>query len=163
MNRSLIIVLGALALGAALFGGSFFLSQRVCRVCEAPPDDLAWLQKEFHLNAAEMVRIKRLHENYVTRCDAMCQMIANKKHDVETALNGATNVSPAVEKKLADLAACRAQCQSQMLRYFVDVSRVMPPAEGRRYLAEMKKMTLGFNGETAHPMSSSAGHEHGTD
>ena len=32
MNRSLVIVLGALVLGAALFGGSYSAGQRVCRM-----------------------------------------------------------------------------------------------------------------------------------
>ena len=31
MNRSLVILLGALALGAAIFAGSYFASQRACR------------------------------------------------------------------------------------------------------------------------------------
>ena len=160
MTRSLVIVLGALALGAALFAGSFFLSQRVCMACEAPPDHLAWLQKEFHLNAAAMARIQKLHENYLTQCNAMCRMVAAKKQEVAAALNNATNVNPVAERKLAELAACRAQCQSRMLQYFVDVSQVMPPAEGRRYLAEMQNATLGLQGKNQQITSQPAGHEH---
>jgi hypothetical protein len=160
MNRSLVIVLGALVLGAALFGGAYRMSQRLCQVCVTqPPDNLDWLRKEFHLNAAEMARIQKLHENYLTQCDAMCRMVAAKKQELATALNNTTNVNPVAEQKLAELAACRAQCQSRMLQYFVDVSRVMPPADGRRYLTEMQNAVLGLSGGNAQPVSEPAGHE----
>src|SRR6516164_347314 len=55
MNRSLVIVLGALALGAAVFAGSYFASQRACvATMTRSADDLSWLREEFHLNDAEM-------------------------------------------------------------------------------------------------------------
>jgi hypothetical protein len=161
MNRSLIIVLGALALGVALFGGSYAASQRLCRVCVTqPPGGLNWLQKKFHLNDAEMARIQKLHENYLSQCAAMCRMVADKKLEVAVALNNSTNVNPVAEQKLSELAVCRAQCQSRMLRYFVAVSQVMPPAEGHRYLAEMQKFTLGLQEGNELSQSSFAGHEH---
>ncbi len=161
MNRSLVIVLGALALGAALFAGSYAVSQRICQVCVAePPGSLDWLQTEFHLNNAEMARIQKLHENYLTQCNAMCRMVAAKKQEVAEALNNTTNVNSVAKQKLAELAACRAQCQSRMLQYFFEVSQAMPPAEGRRYLAEMQGLTLGFQGVNGQPISDSVGHEH---
>jgi hypothetical protein len=147
MGRSIIIVLGALALAAALFLGSFVVSQRVCRVCVAePPGGLSWLQKQYQLNDDEMARIQTLHKEYLAQCDVMCRMIADKKQAVQQALNNTTNINPAAEQKLDELAACRVHCQSQMLQYFVNVSRVMPAEQGRRYLAEMEKNTLGLNG-----------------
>lgn len=161
MNRSLVIVLGALALGTVLFGASYAVSQRLCRVCLAQPaGSLAWLRKEFHLNDAQMARIKTLHEDYVSQCAAMCRMVAAKKQEVAAALGNTTNVGPVAEQKLAELAACRAQCQSRMLRYFVEVSQVMPPAEGRRYLAEMQSFTLGLQAGNEQPALAPAGHEH---
>lgn len=146
MNRSLVIVLGAFALGVVLFVSAFAISQRLCRACAAEPTgDLRWLQSDYHLNNEEMARIQKLHHDYLTNCDAMCRMITAKQQEVETALNNATNVSPVAQQKLDDLAACRAHCQSQMVRYFVNVSQVMPPGQGRRYLADMEKNTLGFS------------------
>lgn len=145
MVRSLIIVLGALALGAGLFIGSFAASQRVCRACVAePPGSLSWLQGEYHLNNEQMQRIQQLHNNYLSHCKMMCRIISAKQQDAAMALNNATNVSPAAQQKLNDLAVCRTRCQAQMFQYFINVSRVMPPDQGRRYLAEMEKNTLGF-------------------
>ena len=161
MNRSLIIVLGVLVLGATLFGSSYAVSQRLCQICVAPPaGGLAWVRKEFHLNDVEMARIQKLHENYLSHCAVMCQTVAAKRQELAAALNGSTDVSPVAEQKLAELAACRVQCQSQMLQYFLEVSRVMPPAEGRRYLAEMQNFTLDLHEGNAQPASEPVGHEH---
>lgn len=148
MNRSLLIILGALTLGTVLFGSSYVVSQRLCQVCVAQPvGGLDWLRIEFHLNDAEMARIQKLHENYLSQCAMMCRTVAAKKQEVAAVLNNMTNVSPVAEQKISELAACRAQCQSQMLQYFIDVSRVMPPEQGRRYLAEMETNTLDSNGK----------------
>ena len=159
MNRSLVILLGALVLGAALFGSSYFAGQRACRMTRSA-DDLSWLRDEFHLGDAEMSRIQKLHEGYLPKCAEMCAKIAAKKSELETALNGSTNVNLVAQQKLAEIAALRAQCQAQMLQHFTEVSQTMPPEQGRRYLAEMQRLTLGFHEQTEQSMSGSTGHEH---
>jgi hypothetical protein len=161
MNRSLVIFLGALVLGAALFGGSFFAGRRACvMTLTNPADDLAWLRTEFHLSAAEMASIQKLHEGYLPKCAEMCAKIAAQKAELAATLNGATNVSPEAAQKLTEIAAPRAQCQAQMLQHFAEVSRTMPPEQGRRYLAEMQRLTLGFHEQTEQSMSGATGHEH---
>lgn len=160
MNRSLIIVVGALALGTALFGGSYMVSQRLCQVCIVQPaGGLDWLRKEYHLNDAEMARIQKLHENYLSQCAMMCRTVAAKKQELAAALDNTTNVSPVAEQKLSELSVCRAQCQSKMLQYFVQVSQIMPPAEGRRYLADMHNFTLDLQGGSRQSMSPASSHE----
>jgi Heavy-metal resistance len=162
MNRSVVILLGALVLGAALFGGSYFMSRQVCQNCMSQSvNDLDWLRMEFHLSDAEMGRIQKLHEGYLPKCAEMCAKIAAKKAELETALNGSTNVNPAAQQKLAELAALRAQCQAQMLQHFAEVSQTMPPEQGRRYLAEMQRLTLGLHDQTESSMSKSLGEMHG--
>jgi small-conductance mechanosensitive channel len=123
--------------------------------------DLDWLQQEFHLGDAEMARIQKLHEGYLPKCADMCAKIAAKKSEVETALNGSTNVNPAARQKLEELAALRAQCQAQMLQHFTEVSQTMPSEQGRRYLAEMQRLTLGLHEQTESSMSKSADEMHG--
>jgi len=162
MNRSLVILLGMLALALVVFGGSYTVSRHVGERCLTQPgNDLAWLRQEFHLSDAEMARVQKLHEGYLPQCAAMCQKIAAKKMEVEVALNGTTSVNPVARQKLAELAALRAQCQAQMLQHFTEVSQTMPPEQGRRYLAEMQRLTLGLHEQTIEPsMSGAAGHEH---
>jgi hypothetical protein len=153
-------LLGFLALGAAVFAGSFYVTRQVCVMrMENPADDLTWLRQEFRLNDAEMAHIRELHQGYMPKCAVMCARIAAKKQELEDTLLGATNVSPAAEQKLAELAALRAQCQAQMLQHFAEVSQAMPAEQGRRYLAEMQRLTLGSHEQIEQSMSDHAGHE----
>lgn len=160
MNRSLFILLGALALGLAIFAGSYFVGQRTCMMCESQPaDDLAWLRTEFRLSDAEMARIRELHEGYLPQCAEMCAKIAAKKSELESALGNGTNLTAEAQSKLSELAELRAQCQAQMLQHFITVSQTMPPEEGQRYLAEMKRITLGSHEQTEQTMSGDNHHE----
>jgi hypothetical protein len=150
-----------LALGAAIFAGSYFVAQRASVICCAKPaDDLSWLRTEFHLDDAEMARIRELHEGYLPKCAEMCAKIAAKNAELESVLGNGTNLTAEAQTKLNELAALRAQCQAQMLQHFVTVSQSMPPEQGRRYLAEMQQLTLGTNGLMEQSMSGASGHEH---
>lgn len=161
MNRSLIILLGALALGAAIFAGSYFAAQRTAVMCcENPADDLTWLRQEFHLNNAEMARIRELHDGYQPKCAEICAQIAAAKSELDDMVGAGTNLSAGAQAKLQQIASLRAECQSNMLAHFVAVSRAMPPAQGERYLAEMKRLTLGEHEQVEQSMSGNQGHEH---
>ena len=160
MRNPLPTLLGFLALGAAIFAGSFYVTRQVCVMrMENPADDLNWLRQEFRLNDSEMAHIRELHQGYMPKCAVMCARIAAKKQELEDTLLGATNVSPAAEQKLAELAALRAQCQAQMLQHFAEVSQAMPAEQGRRYLAEMQRLTLGSHEQIEQSMSDHTGHE----
>jgi hypothetical protein len=162
MRRPLFILLGALLAGAAVFAGSFYLSRQFCaRQMSNPANDLDWLRQEFHLNDADLARVRQLHDGYLPKCADMCARIAARKHELEAALAGGGGVSPDAEQKLAELALLRAQCQTQMLRHFVEVSQAMPAEPGRRYLAEIQRLTLGFHEQIEQSMSHSADHAHG--
>ena len=161
MNRSLVILIGALALGAAIFDGSYLVSQRATMLCcVQPQDDLSWLRTEFHLSDAELARIRDLHEGYLPKCAEMCAKIAAAKRELDSLVGSGTNLTAAAQTKLNEIAELRAQCQVQMLQHFVTVSQAMPPAQGQRYLAEMKQLTLGTNEQMEQSMSGDTGHEH---
>ncbi|MEI8289327.1 MAG: hypothetical protein WCH99_07625 [Verrucomicrobiota bacterium] len=160
MNRSLIILLGALALGAAIFGGSYFISHRTTeRCCADATDELSWLRTEFHLGSAEMSRIRQLHEGYLPQCADMCAKIAARKREFHSLAGTGTNLTAEAQAKLKEIADLRALCQAQMLQHFATVSQAMPPEQGRRYLAEMRRLTLGTHGQTEQSMSGHTGHE----
>jgi len=162
MRRSVVILIGVLAVAVAVFGGSYFFAQWVCaRQMSNPADDLAWLRHEFRLSDAEMARVRKLHEGYLPKCSEMCGKIEAKKRELDQELVGETNVTAAIERKLMELGELRGQCQLQMLRHFVEVSQVMPPEQGKRYFAEMQRLTLGFHEQIEQSMSGSAGHAHG--
>ena len=127
-------------------------------------DDLDWLRQEFRLTDVELARVRELHEGYLPECAEMCKQIAGKKRELEAAMSSATNrvdLREPIGTKLGELALLRAQCQLQMLQHFAEVSQAMPPEQGRRYLAEMQRITLGFHEQIEQSMSPSADHEHG--
>jgi hypothetical protein len=162
MRRSLLILLALLLAGAAIAGTAYLLAQRVCvHELASDGDDLAWLRDEFHLSASEMQRIRQLHEGYLPKCHENCARIAAKKQELQAALDKAQGVTPEAQQKLAEVAALRAQCQANMLAHFYDVSRAMPPEQGRRYLAEMQRLTLGFHEQIENTMSGDTSSPHG--
>lgn len=162
MKRNYLIVFLALLASAAVFMVSYQIAQRYCVGHLARTDDeLLWLKQEFRLTDAEMTRVRALHHGYLPQCAEMCARIAAKKQELEQSLTGQTIVTAAAEKNLSELGALRAQCQAQMLRHFVEVSQAMPVEQGRRYLTEMQRLTLGFHEQIEQSMSDAAGHSHG--
>jgi hypothetical protein len=162
MKRPLLILILALLAGGALYAGSYFMSRRVCESCASgATDKLDWLRQEFHLSDADMARVRELHNGYMPKCAEMCAKIAAKKQELDEALAGATNINPVATQKLTELALLRSQCQAQMLGHFIEVGHAMPPEQGRRYLSEMERLTVGYHEETEQTMSSDAGHMHG--
>ena len=161
MKRPLFILLSALALGAAIFAGAFFASQHATMMCcENPADDLSWLKTEFKLTDAEMTHVRELHEGYLPKCGEICQKIATAKRELATIVGTSTNLNVEAQAKMNEIAALRAECQSNMLAHFVAVSQAMPPAQGERYLTEMKRLTLGEHEQVEQSMSGDTAHEH---
>jgi hypothetical protein len=162
MKRPILILAVAAVLGITLLAGSYLTAQRWCsRQLASSADELDWLRQEFRLSDAELARVRELHDGYMPKCMEMCQRIAAKKSELEAVLAGTTTLTPAAEVKLQELGALRAECQTHMLRHFAEVSQAMPPEQGRRYLAEMQRLTLGFHEHLEQSMSKSADHDHG--
>src|SRR5262249_21477513 len=87
-------------------------------------------------------RIVRLHDAYKTECGEMCRRIDARNQELKELLAKADRVTPEIEAKLAEAGQLRVQCQKNMLRHFLEVSRNMPPEQGRRYLAWVQEKTF---------------------
>jgi len=162
MRRSLLILLAILLAGAAITGTSYLLGWRICaRQLAGSGDELAWLRREFRLSDAEMQRIRQLHEGYLPKCHENCARIAAKKQELQAVLDRAQGMTPEAQQKLDEVAALRAKCQANMLGHFYEVSQAMPPEQGRRYLAEMQRLTLGFHEQIENTMSGGTSSPHG--
>ncbi|HEY6166877.1 MAG TPA: periplasmic heavy metal sensor [Verrucomicrobiae bacterium] len=162
MRRALFILTGGVLVAGLVFGVTRFAVSRLTVACTCDTgDDLAWFRREFHLNDAEMARVRQLHEGYLPQCEATCQRIAEADSALTDALSTATNLSPVVEARLAEVARLRAQCQTQMLRHFFEVSQAMPPEQGRRYMTEMERLTLRRFADFEEKMAPAQGHAHG--
>lgn len=163
MRKPLLIIIAVLLLGAVLFGGAFFCARYVCvqRMAQST-DDLDWLRLEFHLSEAELDKVRMLHEGYLPICEKNCQAIAAKKRELAKAFAVGTNSTATLDGLRAQVAELRSKCQSEMLAHFEEVSLAMPPEQGQRYLAEMKRITLGAHEAVEESMSGASehGHEH---
>jgi hypothetical protein len=163
MNRALFKSLVLILASLALCFGAYRVAGRICAAhMSRTADELDWLRMEFRLSEAELSRIRQLHQGYLPQCQRFCESIAFQKEELRKALAASADLSPTAEAKLREIGALRAECQAAMLRHFVEVSREMPTEQGKRYLAEMQRLTLGSHEEIERQMSSpsSTAHEH---
>jgi hypothetical protein len=161
MRNPLLIVIAGVVLGAGLFGGAFLATRHLCVEHAAQStDDLDWLRMEFNLDAADIARVRALHEGYLPICERNCQAIAAKKRELTDAIAAGTNSAEMLDQLRAQVVDLRTKCQNEMLAHFEEVSRAMPPEQGERYLAEMKRLTLGEHEQVEASMSGANGHGH---
>jgi hypothetical protein len=162
MRRSLLVLVAVLVAGVGVFLAGHQMAELICaRHFARPTDDLDWLRVEFRLNESELARVRELHNGYMPVCQGFCERIEAKKQELQATLASSTNAPSVVEQRLLEIGALRARCQAAMLQHFREVSEVMPREQGRRYLAEMQRLTLGFHEQVERSMSGHAPNPHG--
>lgn len=149
-----------LAASAVFFAGQRIATHWQMQHMAQPPDELAWLRMEYQLSDADMNRVRGLHDGYKVLCSNYCARIDAQKLELQTALVAGTNAQKTIDAKLAEIGQLRAQCQAAMVQHFREVSLVMPPEQGRRYLAEMERLTLGIHDQMENSMSHDASSPH---
>ena len=138
-----ILILALGVLGAAVAYCCFYLMGTATprALLRSTQPELAWLKHEFNLNDTEFTRISQLHAGYLPQCKERCRRIGEFNTQLSNALATATQVTPELEKMLNERARIRATCQAEMLKHFFEVSRTMPPEQGKRYLAWVRENT----------------------
>ena len=143
MKRAWLTLFGGIVLALLAYLGFYFVGTAHSRSLENSREpELAWLQREFHLDPAEFARICQMHETYLAGCAERCHRIDMKSEDLKRLLGSTNSVTPEIEKTLAEAALLRADCQKKMLQHFYDVSRTMPPDQGQRYLDWVQSRTV---------------------
>lgn len=143
MKKGGLILLSGLLLGTAAFSGFYYLGTTPCRtMMQEPQPELAWLKKEFNLSDADFARVTAMHEAYMPQCAKRCQVIEGQNVKLRELLANSPTVTPEVENLLTERAKTRALCEAEMLKHFQEVSRAMPPEQGRRYLAWVQEQTV---------------------
>ena len=143
MKRPILIILAGLAVAVAAYCGVYYSgTASCCRMEQGKAPELSWLKQEFHLSDAEFKRISEMHQAYLTGCAERCRLIDQKNQEVARLLAATNNITPEINKALNDAALLRADCQQKMLQHFYDVSRTMPPDQGKRYLAWVQQQTI---------------------
>jgi hypothetical protein len=160
MKKGVIILVVGLVLATAAFSGFYYAGTASCRsMMREPEPELAWLKREFHLSDAEFTRISDLHAAYLPRCRQRCQRVEEQNAKLQQLLPTATDVTPEIRALLAERAKMRADCEAEMLQHFLEVSRSMPPQEGRRYLEWVERQTY-LQGQGMEQQHRTADHDH---
>ncbi len=143
MKRLVLILIAGLAVAAAAYCAVYFGgTARHREILESQRPELAWLKDEFHLSDVDFKHITELHEAYMPHCVEMCRRIDAKNAELKDLLSKTNALTPDIETKLNEAAQLRAECQRSMLKHFFEVSRKMPPDQGRRYLEWVQEKTF---------------------
>lgn len=148
MKRIFAILIAGLIAGALVYGVVY----RATAPAKQAAPELAWLKTEYQLSDAEFARIYEMHHAYLPRCKAMCRRIDAKNAELQQLLANATGLTPEIERVMRESAELRLECQQAMLNHFFEVSRTMPPEQGKKYLAWVQRQTiLATNGMAMQP------------
>lgn len=162
MKRTLIILLAGVVLAAAGYFAVYRTTLSCCGLpSEASTSELAWLKHEYHLGDAEFRRVSELHNAYLSDCRERCAKIDARNAELRAQFLKASAVTPEVEGAVAEVARLRGECQAAMLRHFVEVSRAMPPEQGRSYLSWICDRTLAPQHDSMSHSSATADEHHG--
>jgi hypothetical protein len=137
-----ILLLGLVVCATAFAGFYYFGTNSSRRMMREPQPELAWLKKEFHLSDAEFTRVSQLHEAYLPQCAQRCMRIEEQNRKLRELFTQATNMTQEIQSLLAERAKMRADCETEMMKHFLAVSRTMPPEQGQRYLAWVEQQSF---------------------
>ncbi len=160
MRRPLVILVLGTILGLLTAVATYWsmTAQHRALLRQEQPE-LAWLRAEFEIAPEDFARISALHQAYLPQCAELCRRIASCEARIRSLLDRADQLTPEIEALLLEAAQTRVECQKNMLEHFFQVSRAMPPEQGRRYLAWVKEKTFRMDHEPGAPGEASHGHE----
>jgi len=142
MKKGVLILMLGLALAAAAYGCVYFFCTSSARNLEqSSQPELAWLKQEFNLSDSEFKRISELHAAYLPQCAEMCRQVDAQNQRLRALLAATNRLTAEIESAIAERSRLRGQCQRNMLEHFYEVSRTMPPEQGRRYLEWVQDRT----------------------
>jgi hypothetical protein len=113
------------ALAAAAF--AFGITHLALRHPAPAPAKLAWMQKEFHLTAAQTAAIEKIHADYAPVCAEHCARIIKARDQLASAAD------PAAAR--AELTRLEAICRDATQAHLQRVAAAMSAKEGARFLA----------------------------
>ena len=143
MKSATVILTVGLVVGASAFCGFYYLGTASPReLAKAQTPELAWLKSEFNLTDAELAGITKLHEAYQPHCEEMCRRINAQNKRLKLLLAATNQMTAEIEAAIGESAKLRGECQRDMLAHFLEVSRTMPPEQGKRYSTWIQERTV---------------------
>jgi hypothetical protein len=138
MKRLVVVLALALFLGL----GAYFTFYGVARstFCQGPDarDPVSWTRQEFHLTDVQYAQVKQLEAAYHPHCMGMCDAINQSHQTLKNLILANGTMTPEIEAALKKDGEVQQECRAGMLRHFYEVSQVMSPDDGKRYLQMMQ-------------------------
>ncbi len=160
MKKTTLILLLGLLVSIAAFGVCYFAGTAGSRaLMKEPQPELAWLKKEFKLGDAEYDRVVALHQAYLPGCAERCRLIEEQNARLKQIMAQSSAFTPQIQEVMAKRAQMRADCEAEMFKHFLEVSRTMPAEQGRRYLAWVEQQTF-LKGEAMEQQHQGANDSH---
>jgi hypothetical protein len=131
MKRLVLFLLVVLAAAVSAYGLTYYLRTR------QPEDQWVWLHREFHLNAAQLARVRALHEGYQPVCADHCRRIMAAQQRLAALDRSGRKNTPEFVATLDQWEGVKRECQESTLRHLQAVAIAMNPDDGRHYLAMM--------------------------
>ena len=161
MKRMLVTLVGGLLVACAAYSMFYFAGTAAHRkLLASRTPELLWLKKEFGLSHTDLARVTQLHEAYLPQCKERCRRIEELNRKLAQAIALSSQMTPEIERLLAERTKIRAECQTEMLKHFFEVSRTMPAEQGRRYLAWVQERTCLSEAPMDHGEAAEADHHH---
>ena len=143
MKSSWLSLSGGLLAGLVAYACIYLHATSVqCSMDQSSHPELAWLKHEYHPSDAQFAQVAQLHDAYRPKCAEMCRRIDDQNANVQQLLASTNTVTPEIKQALTKAAQLRVECQSAMMQHFYEVSRAMPPEQGKRYLSWVQQETL---------------------
>lgn len=143
MKRSSFILLLGLVAVIAGYGFFYFSGMAKHRVAlQNSPPELTWVKSEFQLTDAAFTKVCQLHLDYMPHCKEMCARIDKLNLELESLVLQTNAITSDIEMKMTEASQLRLECQKMLLHHFYEVSRQMPPQQGKRYLALMRQQSV---------------------
>lgn len=136
MNRSILLLAIALAVGLGAFAAGSRIASPRCDGQKPCGDTMQWLKQEFSLDDATFGRVIALHDRYKPRCEDLCQRLVQNRQRTDRALSGGT-FTPDLDAALREAADLRFESQRLYLQHVRAVASCMPEDQARRYTSMM--------------------------
>jgi hypothetical protein len=146
--RKIFIVM-AVALGAGICAFAWVRAHKTAQqqshaLLETMPE-LSWLRQELDLSDSQFAEVSKLHAEYLPKCAAMCQRIAEAHERLEEVASGQSEVNSELSERILEHAKIHAECQQEMLEHLYETSRLMNKEQAARYLEVMLPYALDFS------------------
>lgn len=138
MKKGALILLSVLLAGIAGYTVSFRSATHSTRsILETSDAEMQWLRQEFKLNPDQAAKIRSLHENYKPTCGRLCGRVSASNEKLRQLASTSKTMSPEVAAALKEAMEVQEECRQEMLGHIYQVSAVMDPESGARYIRMM--------------------------